>query len=682
MSTVSWLHNKGKLMPNSREQRRRTSRRGWTWVEVAVVLAIVGLLVQLLLPLLVASREAARRRQCAAHFRQISAALLAYHNANRSLPPAAVWNADGVAGAGDLIHSEGQVKFLRSLRPIELTRENWAQLVLPYLGEEALSRHFDATVPATDAKNREARTTAVPVLSCPSDTWNRADNLYTVSTSDGTEARFARGNYAINGGSQYIFEAPGWLSNPRPNGVHYWADPATDAFSLWGNGVAGINKSFAFDDFANGRATTVLVNEVRAGVHQLDPRGVWALGQIGSSITWGIGVSGDAYGPNNQIKDADDIRGCIEMYRLLGEEYLARERMPCCDHCQDNNQAASRSQHPGGVNIAMADGRVRFVTDEVDVGLWHVMHSRVTPEKILADHFDERLRGAFAASRDDVSGHNRQPPPIASTGRQVTNSLGMHFARIPAGEFMMGLANLGNEAPYPKKDAPAHRVRITRPFFLGVHEVTRGQFSAVMGRAPNGPGKRDSDEPGEATSNHPVTSVTWYEAAEFCDKLAQLDDERAAGRRYRLPTEAEWEYAARAGRATAYPFVSEWVEGDTTGIIAGKAWKAVIPIEPVGAYPPNAFGLHDMCGNVFEWTNDWFGLDYYAHSPTDDPQGPESGYLRVVRGWYWLFTGPACVANMSPPPWRKNPYIGFRVVCEVPFVENVACNGERPNPSQ
>jgi len=682
-------------------------RRGWSWIEIATVVAVIGLLVQLLLPLLVASRERARRNQCADHFRQVAAALLAYHNANRSLPPAAVWNEDGVGDVTELIHSKGQVKFLRAERPIELTRENWAQLVLPYLGEETLASEFDPSVPVTDPRNRQARTTRLPVLSCPSDSWNRGDNLYAVSERDGTEAKFARGNYAINGGSQYIFEAPGWLSNPRPNGVHYESseaasrthgndsqdvdrsqqasaakksDPVAGTFALWGNGVAGINKSFAFDDFANGRATTVLVDEVRAGVHQLDPRGVWALGQIGSSITWGLGVSGDAYGPNNQIKDADDIRGCIEMHRLLGPDYLARQRMPCCDHCQDNNQAASRSQHPGGVNIAMADGALRFVTDDVDIGLWHVMHSRATPEAILADRFDARLAGTFAPSRSEATpGASRLAAAGAVAEPQLVNSIGMPFIRIPAGEFTMGLPNAGNTAPYPK-EAPAHPVRITRPFFLGTVEVTQGAFETVMGYHPSRQVAEDVDD-GQTVaadrSRDPVTSVSWYEAAEFCEKLARRAEERAAGRRYRLPTEAEWEYAARAGRTTPYPFVSAWVEGDTSGIIAGKAWKARIPIEPVGSYPPNAFGVHDMCGSVFEWTHDWLGLDTYEHAPRDDPQGPGTGYLRVVRGWYWLFTGPACVVNMSPPPWRRNPFIGFRVVCEVAARARVASDRER-----
>ena len=141
--------------------------------------------------------------------------------------------------------------------------------------------------------------------------------------------------------------------------------------------------------------------------------------------------------------------------------------------------------------------------------------------------------------------------------------------------------------------------------------------------------------------------------------------QRSTSDKLSLPLAVPQEYAARASRETPYPFSSQWDADDTSGAIGGKDWKDRIPLEPIGSYPPNAFSVHDMCGSVFEWTGDWFGLDYYSRSPLDDPTGPEIGYLRVVRGWYWLFTGPCCVANMTTPPWLKSPYIGFRVVCEM-----------------
>jgi formylglycine-generating enzyme required for sulfatase activity len=222
--------------------------------------------------------------------------------------------------------------------------------------------------------------------------------------------------------------------------------------------------------------------------------------------------------------------------------------------------------------------------------------------------------------------------------------------------------------PHPT-EAPAHSVRITQSYFLGIHEVTQSQYQIVMGQNPSwhsahGPGSHLLAN--EKTSDWPVDNVTWYQAVEFCTKLSKSPAETAARRSYRLPTEAEWEFACRAGRNTPYRFVAEWFPGDKSGVIAGKVWtdERLVP-RPVGSYPENEFGLFDMCGNVYEWTNDWFHNSYYARSPAADPLGPAQGYLKVIRGWHWIFTGPECVTNVSAEPWRSNPYVGFRVVCEV-----------------
>lgn len=652
------------MKPDVETRRLAAIRRGVSWIEVLVVIAIGALLLQIALPWISTGRASARRRHCADNFRRLGLAIEVYHATHGSLPPAVVWTSDGVEDLEELLRSE---------RPLELTRESWAQMLLPYLDEENLASAFDYSIPATDPGNQDARVVRLEQMVCPSDTWNRSDNLYRFSSDDGQIATFARGNYAINGGSQFIYDQHGWLSNPRPNGTWYTYDEIERTFQWWGNGVAGINKAFSFADFDNGLATTVLLNEVRAGIHEIDPRGVWALGQIGSSITWAHGVNGDAYGPNNSIKDSDDIRGCEELHRIVGAELLKSENMPCCDHCPENNQATSRSQHPEGVNVLMADGSVRFVADDVDAGLWHVMHSRITPQEILADGLGERLNGTYASKLAE----NDQParPSGAadlSPGETLTNSIGMVFVVVPAGEFTMGLPNKNNDTPVPK-EAVAHHVRITQAYLLGSHEVTQDQYELIMGSNPSWhspQGEGSQEIPDNETSRHPVENVTWYQAVEFCERLSEKSNEASAGRRYRLPTEAEWEYGCRAGHEDAYAFLREWEEGDDSGIIAGKKWKDELYTVPVGSYPPNEFGLHDMCGNVFEWTNDWFALDYYSKSLVDDPPGPAVGYLRVLRGWHWFLTGPNCVANMTTTPWRQNPYVGFRVVCEQSHLSN------------
>jgi len=212
---------------------------------------------------------------------------------------------------------------------------------------------------------------------------------------------------------------------------------------------------------------------------------------------------------------------------------------------------------------------------------------------------------------------------------QITNSIGMKLVLIPPGEFMRrGMQQLSDRASYLKK--PQRKVRITKPFYLGVYEVTQAEYEKVMGENPSdfAKGGRCADRvSGKDTSRNPVEMVSWYDAVEFCKRLSAKE-----GETYRLPTEAEWEYACRAGTTTLYSF------GDDKASLGEYAWyDAGIPYShqkthPVGEKKPNAWGLHDMHGNVMEWCQDWFAKDYYAVSPTDDPPGPATGRFRVGRG--------------------------------------------------
>jgi len=185
--------------------------------------------------------------------------------------------------------------------------------------------------------------------------------------------------------------------------------------------------------------------------------------------------------------------------------------------------------------------------------------------------------------------------------------------RILPGEFLMGSET--NAWGYHRHESPQHRVRITKPFYMGVHEVTRAQYDAVMGTESAG------DHP-----NRPAASISWREATNFCGKLSAK-----TGRHVRLPTEAEWEYACRAGTTTVWSF------GDLDRIEAMKdyAWfgeDARGGPQDVGGKRPNLWGLYDLHGNVSEWCLDRFGADYYLLSPTDDPAGPDTGIFRVLRG--------------------------------------------------
>jgi formylglycine-generating enzyme required for sulfatase activity len=183
---------------------------------------------------------------------------------------------------------------------------------------------------------------------------------------------------------------------------------------------------------------------------------------------------------------------------------------------------------------------------------------------------------------------------------------------------------------------------------MGVHEVTQAQYEQVMGVNP-------SEFKG---ANNPVETVTWDDAVEFCRRLSALPAEKAAGNVYRLPTEAEWEYACRAGTTTMYSF------GDDESDLCDYGWSRENSdgkTHPVGSKLPNAWGLYDMHGNVWEWCQDWLG-DYPRGSVTD-PSGATSGSSRVYRGGSWDYTAEICRSayrNGNVPSYRYFNF-GFRV---------------------
>ena len=311
-------------------------------------------------------------------------------------------------------------------------------------------------------------------------------------------------------------------------------------------------------------------------------------------------------------------------------------------------------------------------------------------------------------------------PFAADKAPLLRNSLGQPYVLIPAGEFIMGRQESAEALAeaYPtlerrrfdklQDETPAHRVRISKPFWLGQHEVTVGEFrrfllasgrvpesladgtgaygynpdydpassargDAFEGRLPRyswqNPGFKQSDE-------HPVVNVTWFDAVAMAAWLSKTE-----GRRYRLPSEAEWEYAARAGSSSRYhsgdapesllkvanvfdadcaPLWPQWQAQALRGH-DGHAFTA-----PVGSFAPNAWGLHDMHGNAWEWVADWHGEDYYANSPSVDPQGPATGDVRVRRGgsWHtWPLYARSAFRNWNAPDTRYV-LLGFRLLRE------------------
>ena len=336
-------------------------------------------------------------------------------------------------------------------------------------------------------------------------------------------------------------------------------------------------------------------------------------------------------------------------------------------------------------------------------------------------HFAPALVCATALLASIVSAQEPATPSSPASTNVWRNSLDMAFVRIPAGSFAMGSAespeHLAEAFPLLERrrfemladEAPVHTVRISQDFYLGQHEVTVGQFRrfvAASGYRPEseadgtgGYGYNPAYDPattarGDAfegrdpryswrnpgfaqAEDHPVLNVTWNDAQALATWLS-----RTEGHRYRLPTEAEWEYACRAGTATRYPhgdapaglereanvfdqaaapYWPRWQQHAIAGN-DGHAFTA-----PVGSFAPNVFGLHDMLGNAWEWVSDWHGENYYAHSPRTNPPGPTDGSVRVRRGgsWHtWAFYARCSYRNWNSPETRYT-LVGMRLVREI-----------------
>ena len=244
--------------------------------------------------------------------------------------------------------------------------------------------------------------------------------------------------------------------------------------------------------------------------------------------------------------------------------------------------------------------------------------------------------------------------------RVVRNSLGMEFVCVPAGSFLMGSA--GKEQGALSDQYPQHPVTLTRDFCMGRFAVTQSQFTAVTG---NNPSRFAS-----AGWNRPVENVNFDQAIGFCNALSRRPEEREAGRRYRLPTEAEWEYAARAGSFTQYSWGGDSAVDrmNYRGRYNSDAAEQPHPgrTMPVGSYPPNAFGLYEMHGNIWEWTGDYYHDNYYLDSPAADPTGPYTGETRTIRGGCWHAVGICCRAahRFGEETDTEDDFTGFRVVME------------------
>jgi formylglycine-generating enzyme required for sulfatase activity len=281
--------------------------------------------------------------------------------------------------------------------------------------------------------------------------------------------------------------------------------------------------------------------------------------------------------------------------------------------------------------------------------------------------------GIYSASACDEADSTPyyEPPPIAKTDFTPKNpdkvgdtlkvdmglGVSMELVWIPAGELNMGSNDgYGNEKP-------VHLVKISKGFWIGRFEVNQAQWERIMNYSPSyfkGP-------------NLPAEQVSWHDAQQFCQLMNGLIE----GGGFRLPSEAEWESAARAGTSTKYSYGDSEDELFKYGNYCDASNTDDLPWQdrnhndgrdgsaPIGSYKPNPWGLYDLHGNVWEWCQDWYGEVFYAESPQDNPHGPPAGTARVLRGGSWFYNAAFCRSTFrsSCIPVIRSCNIGFRVVC-------------------
>ena len=322
-----------------------------------------------------------------------------------------------------------------------------------------------------------------------------------------------------------------------------------------------------------------------------------------------------------------------------------------------------RRNRPEGVFRCMKCGKDYLCLDHF------VASARMCEDCVAKDealHAEtERKRQAEARTQAELEAAEqarreaeRRRKAAAATPKSIELDCGggvaMKLALIPAGEFMMGSPE--GEQDRGSDEGPQRRVTISKPFYLGVTQVTQAQWRAVMNTEP-----WEGESFCQTGPDNPASHVSWDDATAFCNGLS-----KKTGRTVRLPTEAEWEYACRAGTTTRFYYGDDpdygklgdyaWYDGNVDDI--GESYA-----HPVGAKKPNAWGLYDMHGNVFEWCADWYA-DSYTNADTRDPKGPSSGEARVLRGGSWDGHPQNCRAayRYGDSPGGRDIDSGFRVV--------------------
>ncbi len=266
---------------------------------------------------------------------------------------------------------------------------------------------------------------------------------------------------------------------------------------------------------------------------------------------------------------------------------------------------------------------------------------------LLAAGVVSLLPGCERKAPSDTPEPRSAPSPESAASDRTGKESTAELVKITGDRFVMGDKD--------QADAPPHEVLVSS-FYIDKHLVTQEQYQQAMGTNPSR----------WKGNKNPVEQVRWFDAVRFCNKRSELEGLQPcydlttwncnfAANGYRLPTEAEWEYACRAGTTTAYFF------GDTPAKLGDYAWyekNSGGRPRPVGQKQPNPWGLHDVCGNVWEWCNDFYKVDYYQEAPKENPRGPATGETRVLRGGAWRFSDESCRSG-----YRNNENPGPADVC-------------------